>query len=194
MNMNLLTKTTNLAMEMTLQYINEGDYVIDATCGNGNDTLTLAQAVGPNGDVLALDLQREAIDASKALMGEHDIKNVCFGQTNFTSMQKFSGFAFPDRAPSAIVFNLGYLPGGDKSITTMMEDSLVGIKEALELVAFDGIVTVVLYSGHEEGAREKEAILEFAKMLPSEVFHVVYTKMLNQQNNPPEVLWITKKN
>lgn len=192
--MNLLTKTTNLAMDITLQYVKEGDYVIDATCGNGNDTLTLAEAVGPNGDVLALDIQREAIDASKKLMSEREIKNVCFAQSNFTGMQKFSDFAFPDRVPTAIVFNLGYLPGGDKSITTKMEDSLVGIKEALELVAFDGVVTVVLYSGHEEGAKEKEAILEFAQMLPSDVFHVVYTKMLNQQNNPPEVLWITKKN
>ena len=192
--MNVLTKTTELAMEITLQYVKEGDYVVDATCGNGNDTLSLAKAVGPKGDVLALDIQREAIDASKKLMSEHDIKNVCFGQSNFTGMQKFSGFAFPDRAPSAIIFNLGYLPGGDKSITTRMEDSLVGIKEALELVAFDGVVTVVLYSGHEEGAREKDAILEFASMLPSDVFHVVYTKMMNQQNNPPEVLWITKKN
>ena len=191
--MNLLTKTTNLAMEITLQYIKEGDYVIDATCGNGHDTLALAKAVGTNGDVLALDIQRDAIDASKELMKEHEIKNVCFGQTNFIGMQKFSEFAFPDRAPSAIIFNLGYLPGGDKSITTTMEDSLIGLKEALRLVAFDGVVTIVLYSGHEEGAREKDAVLEFAKMLPSDVFHVVYTKMLNQQNNPPEVLWITKK-
>ena len=163
--MNLLTKTTNLAMDITLQYVKEGDYVIDATCGNGNDTLILAEAVGPNGDVLALDIQREAIDASKKLMSEREIKNVCFGQSNFTGMQKFSGFAFPDRAPSAIVFNLGYLPGGDKSVTTTMEDSLVGIKEALELVAFDGIVTVVLYSGHEEGAKEKEAILSLLFIL-----------------------------
>ena len=191
--MNLLTKTTNLAMEITAKYIQPGDFVIDATCGNGNDTLALAQAVGPNGDVLALDIQREAIDASKALLEQEDIKNVCFGQTNFTAMKKFAGFAFPDRSPSAIMFNLGYLPGGDKNVTTTVEDSLYGIRDALELVAYNGVVTIVLYSGHEEGAKEKEAILEFAEMLPSDVYHVVYTKMLNQKKNPPEVLWITKK-
>ncbi len=191
--MNLLTKTTNLAMEITLKYIKEGDYVIDATCGNGNDTLRLADAVGPDGDVLALDIQRQALDTSKALMAERGIKNVCFAQTNFTGMKKISGFAFPDLAPSAVVFNLGYLPGGDKSVTTTMEDSLHAIAAALDLIKPDGIVTVVLYSGHEEGQKEKDYILKFAEQLPSDVFHVVYTEMLNQQKNPPEVLWITKK-
>ena len=191
--MNILTKTTNLAMELTLKYIQEGDYVIDATCGNGHDTLILAQAVGSQGDVLALDIQREALDSSKALMAEHDMKQVCFAQANFADMKRYSAFAFPDQRPSAVVFNLGYLPGGDKRITTTVEDSLRGIQSALELIKPDGIVTVVLYSGHEEGAKEKEVILEFAKLLPARDFHVVYASMHNQTKNPPEVLWLTKK-
>ena len=191
--MNLLTKTTNLAMEITLRYVKEGDYVIDATCGNGHDTLCLAEAVGAGGDVLALDLQRQALDNSKALLAEHDWKQVCFAQANFADMKRYSSFAFPDQRPSAVIFNLGYLPGGDKSITTTVEDSLRGIQAALELIQYDGIVTVVLYSGHEEGAREKATILKFARALPSKDFHVVYAQMLNQQKNPPEVLWITKK-
>ena len=191
--MSILTKTTSLAMEITLKYIQEGDYVIDATCGNGHDTLCLAEAVGPNGDVLALDLQRQALDSSKALLAEHDMNYVCFAQANFKDMQKYSSFAFPDRSPSAIVFNLGYLPGGDKTFTTNAEDSLRGLQAALELVRTDGVVTVVLYSGHEEGAVEKQMILEFLRQLPSKDFHVVYAQMYNQQKNPPEVVWVTKK-
>lgn len=191
--MNLLTKTTNLAMEITLKYIKEGDYVIDATCGNGHDTLVLADAVGDKGDVLALDVQREALESSKALLAEHGMKQVCFAQTNFKEMKKFSTFAFPDRQPSAIVFNLGYLPGGDKSFTTNALDSLEAVQAALDLVKKDGIVSVVLYSGHEEGAKEKQAILEFASKLPPKEYHVVYTSLLNQTKNPPEVLWLTKK-
>jgi len=191
--MNILTKTTNLAMDVTLSYIQEGDYVIDATCGNGHDTLMLAAAVGSKGDVLALDIQREALDATKTLMDEHEMKQVCFAQTNFKAMKKFSSFAFPDREPSAIVFNLGYLPGGDKSLTTTEEDSLQAVKDALDLIKKDGVVTVVLYSGHEEGAREKQAILDFARTLPSKEYHVVYAQMYNQTKNPPEVGWMTKK-
>lgn len=191
--MSILTKTTSLAMEITLKYIQEGDYVIDATCGNGHDTLCLAEAVGTNGDVLALDLQRQALDSSKALLAEHDMNHVCFAQANFKDMQKYSSFAFPDRSPAAIVFNLGYLPGGDKSFTTNAEDSLRGLQAALELVRTDGVVTVVLYSGHEEGAVEKQLILEFLRQLPAKDFHVVYAQMYNQQKNPPEVVWITKK-
>ncbi len=191
--MNILTKTTNLAMELTLKYIQEGDYVIDATCGNGHDTLALAKAVGSDGDVLAMDLQREALDASKALMAENKIQNVCFAQTNFRELSKFSSFAFPDRRPSAVMFNLGYLPGGDKNLTTNAEDSLLAIYHALDLIKPNGVVTVVLYSGHEEGAREKDAILEFVKQLPAQDYHVVYAQMYNQTKNPPEVVWVTKK-
>jgi len=179
--MNILTKTTNLAMDITLSYIQEGDYVIDATCGNGHDTLMLAAAVGREGDVLAIDLQREAIDATKSLMDEHEMNQVCFAQTNFKSMKKFSSFAFPDRDPSAIVFNLGYLPGGDKSFTTTEEDSLQAVKDALDLIKKDGVVTVVLYGGHEEGAKEKQAILDFASTLPSKEYHVVYAQMYIRQ-------------
>lgn len=191
--MNLLTKTTNLAMELTLKYIEKGDYVIDATCGNGHDTLCLAEAVGEEGDVLALDIQREALETSKALMAEHDIKQVCFAQANFKDMRKFSSFAFPDLQPSAVVFNLGYLPGGDKALTTTAEDSLEAVKAALDLIKPGGIVTVVLYSGHEEGAKEKQAILDFAENLSSQEYHVVYANLLNQKKNPPEVVWLTKK-
>ena len=191
--MNLLTKTTSLAMEITLKYIHEGDYVIDATCGNGHDTLCLAEAVGSQGDVLALDIQRQALDATKKLMGEQVINHVCFAQTNFSQIKKYSGFAFPERRPSAIMFNLGYLPGGDKSVTTTAMDSLEAVKSALELIQEDGIVTIVLYSGHEEGAKEKQLILEFLQELPSNYFHVIYAQMYNQKKNPPEIVWITKK-
>lgn len=191
--MNLLTKTTSLAMELTLKYINEGDYAIDATCGNGHDTLCLAKAVGGQGDVLAIDLQRQALDATKKLMGEHGITHVCFAQTNFSQVKKYSDFAFPDRKPSAIMFNLGYLPGGDKTLTTTADDSLTAVKAALELVQNGGIVTIVLYSGHDEGAREKQLILEYLKELSAKDFHVIYAQMYNQKKNPPEVVWVTKK-
>ena len=62
---NLLTKTTELSMYVTLDYIREGDLVIDATCGNGNDTLLLSAAVGESGDVLAVDIQEEAVEKTK---------------------------------------------------------------------------------------------------------------------------------
>lgn len=192
--MNLLTKTTELAMSVTLQYIEEGDFVIDATCGNGHDTLCFAKAVGESGQVLALDIQEKAMASTKALLEEHHLENVNLRQGNFAHLHVLAKEENLDYIkPSAIIFNLGYLPGGDKHLTTKEADSLAAVKAALEMVKIGGIVTIVLYCGHEEGAKEKQSILEMAEDLSAKEFHVVYTKMLNQKKNPPEILWITKK-
>jgi hypothetical protein len=99
----------------------------------------------------------------------------------------------PDENAAAVVFNLGYLPGGDHSVTTTAEETLAGLEAALRAVRPGGIVTAVLYSGHEEGAREKQAVLEWAEKLDSRRFHAAFVQMINQHRNPPEILWITKK-
>ncbi len=94
---------------------------------------------------------------------------------------------------SLIMFNLGYLPGGDKSITTRAESSLEAIKTGLSLLSRDGAVFIAMYSGHEEGAKEKAQLLDFARNLDSREFHVAYINMANQPNNPPELLVISRK-
>ena len=191
--MNLLTKTTALAMELTLKYVIPGDVVIDATSGNGHDTLTLAEAVGDLGQVIALDIQQSALESAGVLLHANAKENVTFVQGNFRNLAELTTCLLHDRKPSAIVFNLGYLPGGDKSVTTVREDSVEAVKQALELVAVDGVVTVVLYCGHEAGKAEKKAVLDMAAELPASRFHAVYGGMINQRKDPPEVLWITKK-
>lgn len=203
MKKNLLTQTVSVAMTITRSYLREGDTAIDATCGNGHDTLALAQAVGRNGRILAIDLQEEAILASKGLLSAHQIDNVDFVQGSFVHLEEHwrawmenmerGMTAEMASAPKAIVFNLGYLPGGDKKVTTRTEDTLVAVQQALSIIAPGGIVTMVLYPGHEEGAREREALLEFAKELPAFRFHAAYVGFPNQKKNPPEILWITKK-
>lgn len=212
MKKNLLTQTVSVAMTITRSYLREGDTAIDATCGNGHDTLALAQAVGRNGRILAIDLQEEAILASKGLLSAHQIDNVDFVQGSFVhleehwrawmeNMERGMTAETVDTAetpetpsnPRAIIFNLGYLPGGDKKVTTRTEDTLLAVQQALSIIAPGGIVTLVLYPGHEEGAREREALLEFAKELPASRFHAAYVGFPNQKKNPPEILWITKK-
>ena len=194
---NILTKTTSIAMYMTAGYLREGDFAVDATCGNGHDTLSLALAVGQSGSVLALDVQEEAAAATKALVEAHGLGNVTVRRENFINLKNAvrdtEQLRIYGQAPSAVVFNLGYLPGGDKTFTTKMEDTLLAVAQALELIQSGGIVTVVLYSGHEAGAAEKAALLEMAEDLPSDRYHVVYTRLLNQKKDPPEVLFITKK-
>lgn len=192
MEHNLLTKTTELAMAVTGQYIKEGDFLIDATCGNGNDTLAFSKMTGPKGQVLAIDIQEKALETARTATCK-ECSNIVYKIGNFRNIDIISQEIFPGVRPKGIIFNLGYLPGGDKNITTCSEDSLAAVKKAVELIEINGIVTVVLYCGHPQGKEEKESIMNWAEGLSSSDYHVVYNQMLNQHRNPPEILFITKK-
>ena len=185
----LIVRTTELAMHVTLAYIMKGDTVIDATCGTGQDTAALARAAGETGKVFAFDIQQAAIAQTKARLDEEGLSNVQLVHGSFVTM----GSYVLEESAAAVVFNLGYLPGGDHSITTTADETLAGLKEALRAIRPGGIVTAVLYSGHEEGAEEKRQVMSWAEDLDPRMYHVAYTGFINQKNDPPEILWITKK-
>ena len=186
---NLIAKTTELAMAVTLAYVRPGDKVIDATCGAGHDTVALAEAVGEDGLVYAFDIQEKAMELTKDRIASLGLANVRLVKGSFTTMGEY----VPEDCAAAIIFNLGYLPGGDHGITTTAETTVEGLETALKTVKAGGIVTVVLYDGHPEGAEEKRYVLKWARSLDPGKYHAVFTEMLNQQNDPPEILWITKK-
>ena len=186
---NLITRTTELAMSITLAYIREGDDVVDATCGNGNDTVALARAVGKDGRVFAFDIQKKALRLTESRLRSHGFSNVRLFRRSFEEMSAH----IPENSVSAVVFNLGYLPGGDHSITTTADATLNGLESALKTIHAGGIVTVVLYDGHEEGLEEKKHVIEWAQALDPGRYHVAFVQMLNQKKHPPEILWITKK-
>ena len=186
---NLITKTTELAMALTLTYVRSGDTVVDATCGTGQDTAALARAVGETGKVYAFDIQKKALLLTEAKLRSHGYRNVHLMMKSFVSMSSL----IPEGSASAVVFNLGYLPGGDHGITTTADETLMGLKAALKTVSIGGIVTVVLYDGHEEGVSEKVQVLRWAEQLDTKKYHAAYVNMINQKNSPPEILWITRK-
>lgn len=188
--MNILQKTAQLALYITLAYVNPGDTVIDATAGNGNDTLTLANAVGESGSVIAIDIQETAIQNTRKLLLDHGISNAQFILGNFKSIDLYA--ANYDNI-SAVIFNLGFLPGGDKNITSQKEDSLTAIKKALNVIKPGGIVTITMYPGHSQGEEEKRALLNFSKTLSATKYHSVYFNMHNQKDTAPEILAITRK-
>lgn len=194
--MNLITKNTDTAMYITLAYVNEEDTVIDATCGNGYDTAALSEAVGERGMVLAFDIQQKAIDNTRELMDRDGRKNVVLLNESFENMGEVIG-NFTGKRPSAVVFNLGFLPYSDREVTTTTRATMKGVAEALELVRPGGIVTVTMYPGHDEGRRERQALLEAARKLPADKYHVIHSVMLNggrkSRKSPPEILFITKK-
>lgn len=202
---NLITKTTGWVMDILSHYVREGDAVIDATMGNGHDTVALARLVGAEGRVFAFDVQEQALANTEALLRRIDEQEESAGggklrrrvqlilDSNVNLRRYVEQSADEPRAVAAALFNLGYLPGGDKSITTTGEETLRAASEALETVKPDGLVAMVLYSGHEQGAKEKELLLQWAERLPAKEYHVAYVSMWNQKKHPPELLLVTKK-
>lgn len=139
-----------------LQHLKKGDIAADFTMGNGHDTLFLSQTVGENGFVYAFDIQPSALESTEKRLLENNApsnyKLICDSHHNAKEYIKT-----PIKAG---MFNLGYLPGGDKSITTKRETTLKAIESAIELLDKDGILLIAVYPGHEEGEIEGELINE----------------------------------
>ena len=100
---------------------------------------------------------------------------------------------YVDETVDCIMYNLGFLPGGDKSITTMHETSLLSIKEGLEVLASNGIMTICIYRGHSEGKEEENIILQYLELLPKSKFGVMYHSFLNRSKEAPILIVIEKK-
>lgn len=198
---NLIVKTTALVMDIVSSYINEGDFVIDCTMGNGNDTLSLARLTGaadgaPGALVYALDVQDKALEKTSELLAENGIedpesKNIYLIKDSHVNLAKYVEAA--GRQPSAIVFNLGFMPGQDKSILTSIDTTMQAVEAALDNIMEDGIVSVVTYCGHPEGREEHDKLIEYFTALPSKRYHVAFFDMINQKKTAPSVFFVTRK-
>lgn len=167
-----------------------GDTALDGTAGNGHDTLFLAQLVGSRGRVYAFDLQEKAIAHTKMLLEANDAASqVRLFQRSHAELDQVIA---PDSLIKGALFNLGYLPGGDKTIITKKESTLAAIRTVLARLADGGRCVIVLYWGHSGGKEEKEAVLAFAAALPQVRYQAAVYQFINQQNTPPLLLCIEK--
>ena len=174
-----------LAHFLVSSRLGPGDAAVDATVGNGHDTDFLAGQVGPAGTVLGFDLQEDAIRAArKKTEGASQVRLICGGHENLSAHLEFS--------PNAAMFNLGYLPGGDKSIVTRAETTIAALDQLCAALAKGGIITVVLYTGHPGGNEEAEAVRFWASSLDQNAFCVFYYQFLNRKNSPPSLIAIEK--
>lgn len=170
-----------------------GSVAIDATVGNGHDTVFLAQTVGPQGTVIGFDLQADALDRAEERLTEHapeaEVHLLHAGHEDM-------GASVPEDAQgeiAAVMFNLGYLPGGDHSLTTQPDTTLQALVDATHLLHIGGVITVVQYTGHEGGPEEAEAVTEWASTLPQDTFQVLSYQFVNHRNDPPQLLAIEKR-
>jgi len=162
-----------------------GDLAIDATVGNGRDTAFLADRVGPTGLVIGLDIQQPALDAASArLAGLGHSDRVRLVRSGHERMAEAVAELAPGRRPKAVMFNLGHQPGGDPSIITKPETTLQALGAALDLTLARGIITVVCYPGHEGGAIEQDAVLHWARTIPTKRAAVVVHQVWNARLAP----------
>lgn len=163
-----------------LRHLKEGDVAIDFTMGNGHDTEFLSKTVGEKGHVYAFDIQSQAVEST----GRHLKEAGC--PENYTlildSHHKVKNYV--SEKFKAGMFNLGWLPGGDKSIYTLRETTLPAIEAALDLMDKDAILNIAIYPGHEEGDLEGKMVVDYLSGLSKYKFACTRVNILNSPSSP----------
>ncbi|MBS0620151.1 MAG: class I SAM-dependent methyltransferase [Verrucomicrobia bacterium] len=174
----------DLAHQYWKRLLKPGDWAIDATCGNGKDTLVLAQTL-QGGGLIGIDLQEIALSHTRKRLENSPIN---------TEVHLFcqSHESFPPLASNhpirLIVYNLGYLPGGDKSITTLTDSTLTSLESALKILMPGGCISLLCYPGHREGALETEAIYLRVSQLDSRKWNCCLHRNLLYRESPTLLL------
>ena len=188
-----MPRATHHCHDLLRAHLAPGDTVIDATAGNGHDTLLLTQLTAPGGTVFAFDIQPAALAATRRRLGSAGVAPESWHlihaghETMLTAIPPLH-----HGKVAAVVFNLGYLPGGDHSLVTTAGTTLPAIHAALTLLRPGGIVIAVLYPGHPGGAEEAHAVRACAAALPSTHWPTGEFTNLETARPAPSVLLIQK--
>ncbi|XP_010923681.1 tRNA (mnm(5)s(2)U34)-methyltransferase, chloroplastic [Elaeis guineensis] len=189
-------KVTEVAHSVWKNIIRDGDTVVDATCGNGHDTLALLKMVADQsgrGCVYGMDIQTSALENTLSLLE----KSVDSNERKLVKLFSLCHSRMEDVIPKdtsvrLVAFNLGYLPGGDKTIITMPGTTLMALHAASRLLMSGGVISIMVYVGHPGGRDELETVRSFTSSLPVESWVSCKFEMLNRPSGPVLVL-VSKK-
>ena len=181
--------TLALAHRFLEEQVKPGAFCIDATAGRGRDTAFLCSLVGPEGRVLAFDIQQEAVDSTRALLAERGYGSVAqVVRDSHSNMERYAAAGSVD----AVVFNFGWLPGGDHRIFTTPATSIPAIQAALRLLRPGGVCCLCIYYGGASGYQERDALLPFLETLDSDRYTVIVSRFVNRPGDPPIPVFIHK--
>ena len=142
-----------------------------------------------SGRVYGFDVQPEAVERSRARLEEAGVDKRA--RLILDGHQNMADYIAPESA-DAVMFNLGWLPGAEHAVTTRVETTLQAVNAALEILKEDGVMTICIYPGHEEGAREREALLEWAQKLDEKKYDAMLRCYLNQSKLPPLMIAVKR--
>ena len=184
----ILERVIQYAQTLLKKSISEGEIAVDATAGNGHDTLFLANLVGDNGYVYAFDVQKEAVDATLHRLLDNALEHRALvlrdGHENVAK--------YINKPVAAAIFNLGYLPGSNHEIITRPDTTIQAIESLLTLLKVGGVIVLVVYYGHEGGKDERNEVIEFVSNLSQKHVHVLRYEFMNQKNDPPFIIALEK--
>lgn len=183
------SQVTDWCQEILRTQTDPGGFYIDATMGNGHDTLLLCRMAGETGKVLAFDIQPEALEATDRLLKEHGLSGRA--RLILDGHERMDLYAEPGTV-DAVCFNFGYLPGGDHEIATRPDTSVRAAEKGLALLKRGGLMSLCIYSGGDTGFEEKNRLLEFLKTLPPKEYTVILHQYYNRNNQPPVPAFIFK--
>lgn len=185
----LFANPVAMSHDIISKVVKKGDSVVDATAGNGKDTIFLAELVGSGGRVYAFDLQEEAVAETEKVLQQAGLsERVEIFRKGHEEMGRFV-----TNRVRAVMFNLGYLPGGDKRLITRPSTTVAALKASLELLIPGGLVTLVVYRGHSGGREESYSIKAFVQRLSQEKWDVVACEFPNRKEEASYLLCIQSR-
>lgn len=184
-------RLTTVAHRLIRDHLHSGDTAIDATAGNGNDTKCLSEIVGPNGQVYAFDIQALAIDRAKKRLGE-TTNNVSLINDSHARMAKYLAPRLHGKI-AVVTFNLGYLPGGDETVTTQAHSSCEAIASAVDFLKPGGICLILCYPGHPGGAEEMQEVVALLTELKQNGYCIDCHEGEAQASSGPVLFQVKKK-
>lgn len=170
-------------------WIKEGEHCVDATMGKGSDTLFLCQRCGENGSVTAFDIQKQALEMTGEKLKKHGQKARLI-QDGHEHMGQY----IAPGTVQCIMFNLGYLPGGDHQVATKPKTSIQAFEAGFELLKVGGIMSICIYSGGDSGFEERDEVLAYLAGLDDRKYFVIRQDFPAKKNNPPMPVFIVKLN
>ncbi|NGX28451.1 MAG: hypothetical protein K940chlam1_00630 [Candidatus Anoxychlamydiales bacterium] len=192
-NSHLYFPHLKLAQSYWKKFLKKGDVAIDATVGRGHDSNFLAPLLlGKDlGELFCIDIQEKAITTSKNLL-DKELRKELFKNITFILDSHEDFKKNIDIKVNLIVYNLGYLPRGDKTVTTKVKSTLLSLESAFKILADKGAISIMCYPGHTEGQKEEIAILDYLRNIDNKKFNICYHKWINKEK-APSLIWIEKK-
>lgn len=188
MKIDHIRNTKDIVSVYINRYVNLDNTCLDATVGNGNDICRLGKLVGKNGKVYGFDIQEIAIENTKNLLEKQDVLNRV---KLITDSHENIDYYIKEKL-NFVIYNLGYLPKGDKSIKTNEKSTIISIGKALNLMDNNSLMLITTYIGHLGGKSENDAVNKFLSSLNQREFNVIKYEFINQRNNPPMVYVVEK--